>query len=79
MARLPSLYIPHGGGPSFFMTGERKEKYQDTENFLRSIHQLLPVEPKAILIITAHWETRKPSFTGGAHPSLIYDYYGFPP
>lgn len=79
MARLPSLYIPHGGGPSFFMTGERKEKYQATENFLRSIHQLLPVEPKAILIITAHWETRTPSFTGGAHPSLIYDYYGFPP
>ena len=79
MARMPSLYIPHGGGPSFFMTGERKQRYQPTEDFLRSIHHILPAQPSAILIITAHWETRIPSFTGGMRPGLIYDYYGFPP
>ncbi len=79
MTRMPSLYIPHGGGPSFFMTGERKLKYQATENFLRSIQDILPAKPTAILIITAHWETRIPTLTGGAHPGLIYDYYGFPP
>ncbi len=79
MARMPSLYIPHGGGPSFFMEGERKQRYQSTENFLRGIQHFLPAQPSAILIITAHWETRIPSFTGGAHPDLIYDYYGFPP
>lgn len=79
MSRMPALYIPHGGGPSFFMEGERKQRYQETENFLRNIQAYLPATPSAILIITAHWETRIPSFTGGAHPSLIYDYYGFPP
>ena len=79
MTRMPSLYIPHGGGPSFFMQGERKQRYQDTENFLRSIQSFLPAKPSAILIITAHWETRIPSLTGGTHPELIYDYYGFPP
>ena len=79
MVRMPSIYIPHGGGPSFFMTGERKSRYQATEDFLRGIQQHLPAKPTAILIITAHWETRIPSFTGGDHPSLIYDYYGFPP
>ena len=78
MARMPSLFIPHGGGPSFFMTGERKEQYQATEDFLRSIQHSLPAKPEAILIITAHWEAPIPSFTGGIHPSLIYDYYGFP-
>lgn len=78
MSRMPSLFIPHGGGPSFFMTGERKQKYQATEDFLQNIQHLLPAKPTAILIITAHWETRTPSFTGGTHPSLIYDYYGFP-
>jgi aromatic ring-opening dioxygenase catalytic subunit (LigB family) len=79
MARMPALYIPHGGGPSFFMTGERKQRYQETEDFLRSIQHELPARPSAILIITAHWETQIPSFTGGARPELIYDYYGFPP
>lgn len=79
MTRMPSLYIPHGGGPSFFMQGERKQRYQATEDFLRGIQNFLPSKPSAILIITAHWETHIPSFTGGAHPGLIYDYYGFPP
>lgn len=77
--RLPALYLPHGGGPSFFMSGERKQRYQATEDFLRGVHALLPGTPRAILIVTAHWETEVPSFTGAAQPGLIYDYYGFPP
>lgn len=77
--RMPAMYLPHGGGPSFFMTGERKQRYQDTENFLRSVRSTLPATPKAILLVTAHWETAVPSFTGGRAPELIYDYYGFPP
>jgi aromatic ring-opening dioxygenase catalytic subunit (LigB family) len=76
---MPAMYLPHGGGPSFFMTGERKRMYQPTEDFLRSVHSLLPAKPTAILIATAHWETAVPSFTGGKQPELIYDYYGFPP
>jgi aromatic ring-opening dioxygenase catalytic subunit (LigB family) len=77
-SRMPAIYIPHGGGPSFFMAGERKLRYQQTEDFLRSIQGLLPAKPTAILIVTAHWETDVPSFTGASHPGLIYDYYGFP-
>ena len=73
------MYLPHGGGPSFFMTGERKRRYQPTEDFLRGVHRLLPAKPSAILIVTAHWETEVPSFTGGERPELIFDYYGFPP
>ena len=78
-SRLPALFLPHGGGPSFFMTGERKRMYQATEDFLRGICGTLPATPKAILLVTAHWEAAVPSFTGGAQPELIYDYYGFPP
>jgi aromatic ring-opening dioxygenase catalytic subunit (LigB family) len=77
--RLPALYLPHGGGPSFFMQGERKARYQQTEDFLRNLHRLLPAPPTAILIVTAHWEAPQPCFTGGANPGLIYDYSGFPP
>lgn len=79
VTRLPALYLPHGGGPSFFMDGERKQRYQATEDFLRSVIPELPVQPRAILICTAHWETQIPSFTAAAQPELIYDYYGFPP
>lgn len=77
--RLPSLYLPHGGGPSFFMTGERKARYQATEDFLRGVRDLLPAPPRAILLATAHWEADAPTFTGASRPGLIYDYYGFPP
>ena len=73
------MYLPHGGGPSFFMTGERKRMYQPTEDFLRGLRSMLPAAPAAILIATAHWETAVPSFTGGQQPKLIYDYHGFPP
>lgn len=76
---MPAMYLPHGGGPSFFMTGERKRLYQPTEDFLRSIRTMLPAIPTAILIATAHWETTVPSFTGARRPELIYDYEGFPP
>jgi aromatic ring-opening dioxygenase catalytic subunit (LigB family) len=76
---MPALYLPHGGGPSFFMSGERKRLYQPTEDFLRSIRSTLPATPAAILLVTAHWEAAVPSFTGGLQPELIYDYYGFPP
>ena len=77
--RQPALFIPHGGGPSFFMTGERKLRYQATEDFLRGIRDHLPALPRALLVVTAHWETNVPAFTGGERPELIYDYYGFPP
>jgi aromatic ring-opening dioxygenase catalytic subunit (LigB family) len=78
-ARLPALYLPHGGGPSFFMPGERKQRYQACEDFLRGVIGQLPTPPRAILICTAHWETQVPSFTAAVQPELIYDYYGFPP
>lgn len=77
--RMPALYLPHGGGPAFFMTGQMKQMFQSTEDFLRGIHGALPATPTAILVVTAHWEAAVPTFTGGVQPELIYDYYGFPP
>ena len=34
--------------------------------------------PKAVLMVTAHWETNLPMFSGNAKPSMIYDFGGFP-
>ena len=50
------------------------------ESYLRGIAATLPARPRAILIISGHWETRGGfAFTGAEKPGLIFDYYGFPP
>lgn len=49
------------------------------ESYLRGIAASLPERPRAILIISGHWETRGGfGFTGVEKPRLIFDYYGFP-
>jgi aromatic ring-opening dioxygenase catalytic subunit (LigB family) len=49
-------------------------------DYLRSIPASLPEPPKAILIVSGHWEEAAFTFTGSeAHPGLVFDYYGFPP
>lgn len=35
-------------------------------------------KPSAIIVVSAHWEESLPTITSGKHPSLIYDYHGFP-
>ncbi len=49
------------------------------EVWLRSMHKSVGVKPKALLIISAHWEEREFSVTAQSKPDLLYDYYGFPP
>ncbi|KAL8501530.1 hypothetical protein ACS0TY_020884 [Phlomoides rotata] len=48
--------------------------------FLKSFRQkILPEKPKAILIISGHWETSEPAVNAVSGPSeTIYDFYGFP-
>lgn len=38
-----------------------------------------PDRPRAIVLVTAHWTTPRPTISSGSSPSLLYDYYGFPP
>lgn len=35
--------------------------------------------PRAILVVSAHWEEAVPTITAHSNPPLIYDYSGFPP
>ncbi len=77
--RQPSLYIPHGGGPAFFMQGPMQRMFAPMQEFLATVHQTLPAVPTAILLVTAHWESPVVRLTGHAQPQLVYDYYGFPP
>jgi aromatic ring-opening dioxygenase catalytic subunit (LigB family) len=80
-ATLPTLFIPHGGGPCFFMDWTRgpADTWDRTAAWLKALIGTLPARPKAILVISGHWE--EPVFTVGStpRPPLIYDYSGFPP
>ncbi len=48
-------------------------------DFLRSVAGTLPERPRALLIVSGHWEEDAPKVTGHTSPPLIYDYHGFPP
>jgi aromatic ring-opening dioxygenase catalytic subunit (LigB family) len=74
----PSLFIPHGGGPCFFMP-DPGHIWTGMAAFLRQLAGTLPEPPKAIIVVSGHWETDGFAFTGAAQPGLIYDYSGFPP
>jgi aromatic ring-opening dioxygenase catalytic subunit (LigB family) len=80
---LPTYFIPHGGGPCFFMdwsiTGDPADTWNRTADWLRGLSGTLPMRPKAIVVISGHWE--EPAFTAASieSPGLIYDYTGFPP
>jgi aromatic ring-opening dioxygenase catalytic subunit (LigB family) len=74
--RQPVLFVPHGGGPCFFMDGS--EDWARMATYLRGVGAGLPRRPDAILVVSGHWETAVPSVTSGANPPLLYDYYGFP-
>jgi aromatic ring-opening dioxygenase catalytic subunit (LigB family) len=78
--RLPALFIPHGGGPCFFMDPPPGDPHawDKMAAYLRGIAASLNKRPKAILVISAHWETARPTVASGAHPPLLFDYYGFP-
>ena len=77
-ATQPAIYIPHGGGPGFFMP-DPTGMWVQMGHYLESLPASLPEKPRAILLVSAHWETEGFAFTGGKAPELIYDYYGFPP
>lgn len=77
--KMPTWFIPHGGGPCFFMEWSPPDAWNTMADFLKNLASTLPRTPKAIVMVSAHWLTPNVTVTSGAQPGLIYDYYGFPP
>ncbi len=77
----PSIYLPHGGGPCFFMPPPPDEprRWVGMEAYLKSLPSLLPRKPDVLLVISAHWEMARPTVLTRAHPALLFDYSNFPP
>jgi aromatic ring-opening dioxygenase catalytic subunit (LigB family) len=78
--RMPVAYLPHGGGPWPFVDMGWDIKDADTlAAYLRGVAALPKTPPKALLVISAHWEERLPTVMTSPRPPMLYDYYGFPP
>lgn len=45
---------------------------------LRSLSARIATRPRAIIVVSAHWEAPEFTVTTAERPELIYDYYGFP-
>jgi len=67
--RQPVLFVSHGA-PSLIIDNT------PARDFLRAFGARLE-RPRAILVISAHWETTTPTVSIAAHPETIYDFGGF--
>jgi 4,5-DOPA dioxygenase extradiol len=70
-SNFPSLFVSHGA-PSLVI--ERN----DTVAFLRGLGAQLG-RPRAILCVSAHWNTSVPTVSAAAQPETIHDFGGFAP
>lgn len=69
--RLPVLFLGHGSPMTTISDVPERRAWQ-------ALGKALP-RPKAILVISAHWETEGATHvTAGAYPQTIHDFRGFP-
>ena len=80
-SRMPAVFLPHGGGPwpwideSIFGTPGMWEKMSA---YMKGLNMVPPSRPRAVLVVSAHWEEPTPTVMTAAKPPMLYDYYGFP-
>ena len=79
--RAPVIAICHGGGPMPLLNDPSHE------HVVKSLRTRVPAilnlqsenKPKAIILLTAHWQTEQVTISSGSKHEMYYDYYGFPP
>jgi aromatic ring-opening dioxygenase catalytic subunit (LigB family) len=75
--RQPATFIPHGGGPCFWMEPpppSGPHAWDGLRGYLAGLVMSLPERPKAFVVVTAHWEEAQPTVSAAAAPGMIYDY-----
>ena len=70
MNRQPTLFLSHGSPLHAVQPGVAGTAWA-------TLGKTLP-RPRAVLIVSAHWETSVPMLTGNPRPATIHDFGGFP-
>lgn len=70
MTALPTVYVSHGAPTLALDPGH-------TGFALAALGRELP-RPEAILMVSAHWETARPTTSTAPRPETIHDFGGFP-
>lgn len=73
--KLPAVFVNHGGGP-LPLIGRQENIVKHMKDVVK---KFIPSKPKAIVVLSAHWESDPVKITSSANPSMLFDYYGFPP
>jgi aromatic ring-opening dioxygenase catalytic subunit (LigB family) len=76
--RLPTYFLSHGGGPWPWLKDLRPGVYDQLESSLQETRRELGELPRAVLMISGHWEADRFLLSSAAHPPMYYDYSGFP-
>jgi aromatic ring-opening dioxygenase catalytic subunit (LigB family) len=76
--RLPTYFLSHGGGPWPWMKEERGAAYDQLEASLLQVRREFGAAPRAVLMVSGHWEADSFLLSSAARPPMVYDYYGFP-
>lgn len=76
--RLPTYFLSHGGGPWPWIKDLRPGAYDQLEQSLHDVRNELGNLPRAVLMISGHWEADRFLLSSAARPPMVYDYSGFP-
>jgi len=60
------------------MKDQMNRAYDALEASLKAMPNQLGTTPKAVLVVSGHWEERDFTVMAAANPPMIYDYSGFP-
>ena len=75
---MPTVFLPHGAGPCFFMEWQPADAWDAMAAWLRGLMPLVGGKPRAIVVVSAHWEAAEFAVNTQSAPGLLYDYSGFP-
>lgn len=75
--RLPTYFISHGGGPWPWIP-DMRDMFAPLEASLQEMVATWGEKPKAILMVSGHWEDDDVAVMGAARPGMLYDYANFP-
>ena len=78
MSRLPTYFISHGGGPWPWVP-DMRQMFANLEASLKEMVEALGEKPRAVLMISGHWEANIVKVMSSPNPPMVYDYYNFPP